>query len=404
MNTTLIAPLQSSLQRGISTGMENPTPKKRVILPPAPGKPGTTARFALLPEGKPRFGSLGTSVIVQISILALLVIVPLIFPEKMIPKTIFINTPLATPVTEVPLPPPPAPKVAAIKPKVTPPPTPEPVKEVAVVQPIRQPKILAPKVVAPKVEVKKVAPMDAPKLDAKFDAPEVKLDSKMAEPARPRAPVVTGNLGTGSSAVATLPKNTPPEKVQTGGFGDPNGAVGTTDPNHRANINQRGAMDLPGGPGYGNGTGGATGARGTVASTGFGNGTAIQPPGTGGNGRGGTRAVQSGGFSAAVVEADKPKQAGTTAAAVQPIEITDKPKPEYTAEARALKLEGQVVVAVIFKANGEIVVQNVVQGLGHGLDEMAVKAAQHIKYKPAISNGQPVDFPARVRIEFQLAY
>ena len=104
------------------------------------------------------------------------------------------------------------------------------------------------------------------------------------------------------------------------------------------------------------------------------------------------------------MEADKPKQQNNQAAAVQPIEITEKPRPEYTPEARALKLEGQVVVAVIFKANGEIIVQNVVQGLGHGLDEMAVKAAQHIKYKPAISNGQPVDFPARVRIEFQLAY
>jgi len=114
--------------------------------------------------------------------------------------------------------------------------------------------------------------------------------------------------------------------------------------------------------------------------------------------------VQQGGFGAAVVEAAPAPKSQTAAAAVQPIEITDKPKPEYTAEARALKLEGQVVVAVIFKANGEIIVQNVVQGLGHGLDEMAVKAAKQIKYKPAISNGQPVDFPARVRIEFQLAY
>jgi len=396
MNTTLIAPGQSSLQRGISTGMENPTPK-RVILKPASGKSGVSARFELLPEGKSRFGSLGASIFVQALILAIIVIIPLAFPEKMIPKMIFNFTPLATPVTEVPLPPPP-PKVAAIKPK--PAPIPEPVKEAAVVEPIRQPKILAPKVVAPKVQPKPVTPMDAPKVDAKIEATEVKLDNKMAEPARPRPPVQTGNMG--SSAVATLPKNTPLDKVQTGGFGDPNGVAGPADPNKRANVNQRGAMDLPGGPGYGNGTGGANGARGTVASTGFGNGTAIPAPG--GNGRGGHGTVQQGGFSAAVVEADKPKQQGTTAAAVQPIEITDKPKPEYTAEARALKLEGQVVVAVIFKANGEIVVQNVVQGLGHGLDEMAVKAAQHIKYKPAISNGQPVDFPARVRIEFQLAY
>src|ERR1700722_18213905 len=398
MNTTILEARQSSLQRGISTGMSN-QPPKRVILPPTPGKPGATARFEMLPQGKSRFGSIGASVAVQALLLAIILIIPLAFPEKMSPKMIFNFTPLATPVTEVPVPPPP-PKVAAVKPKPLPV-LPEPVKEVAV-EPVRQPKILAPRVVLPKVEVKPVTPTVAPKVDVKFDAPKVNLDTKMNEPARPRAPVQTGLIGTGSSAPATLPKNTPLDKVQTGGVGDPNGGGGPAEPNKRANVNGRGSMDLPPGPGYGNGTGGANGARGTVASTGFGNGVANPPPG--GNGRGAQRSVQSGGFGAAVVEAEKPKQQGTQAAAVQPIEITDKPKPDYTAEARSLKIEGQVVVSVIFKANGEIVVQNVVQGLGHGLDEMAVKAAKQIKYKPAISNGQPVDFPARVRIEFQLAY
>ena len=38
------------------------------------------------------------------------------------------------------------------------------------------------------------------------------------------------------------------------------------------------ASRMPGGPGYGNGTGGDKGIRGTVASTGFGNGTANPPP------------------------------------------------------------------------------------------------------------------------------
>jgi len=42
--------------------------------------------------------------------------------------------------------------------------------------------------------------------------------------------------------------------------------------------------------------------------------------------------------------------------------------------------------------------------LGHGLDEAAMRAAQLIKFKPAKRDGQPVDFPARVRIEFRLAY
>src|SRR5579863_5752831 len=159
MNTTILAPWQSSLQRGISTGMDNPS-KKRVTLPPAPGKAGTSARFELLPEGKTRFGSLGVSVIFQISLLALMVIIPLVFPEKMIPKMMLTWVPpMATPVTEVPPPPPPAPKVAAVKPKPAPAPVPEPVKEVKVVEELRQPKILAPKVAPPKMVVKPVPEM-----------------------------------------------------------------------------------------------------------------------------------------------------------------------------------------------------------------------------------------------------
>jgi TonB family protein len=209
--------------------------------------------------------------------------------------------------------------------------------------------------------------------------------------------VQTGLLSTDSAAPATI--NKPVNKVQTGGFGDANGMAGPADPNKRANINGRGSLDLPNGPGYGNGTGGANGARGTVASTGFGNGTAIPPASKGGT----HGAVQQGAFSPVVVETEKPRQQAQ-AAAVQPIEILEKPKPEYTAEARALKIEGDVVVQVVFKANGEVQIVGVAQSLGHGLDEMAVKAAQKIKYKAAISNGRAVDFPARVRIEFQLAY
>jgi TonB family protein len=46
----------------------------------------------------------------------------------------------------------------------------------------------------------------------------------------------------------------------------------------------------------------------------------------------------------------------------------------------------------------------VVSGLGHGLDEAAIRAAQQIKFKPAKRQGEPVDFPAVIRIEFRLAY
>ena len=82
----------------------------------------------------------------------------------------------------------------------------------------------------------------------------------------------------------------------------------------------------------------------------------------------------------------------------------DKPKPEYTAEGRSLKIEGDVRLDLIFLAKGTVQINRVVSGLGHGLDEAAIKAAQQIKFKPAKREGQPVDYPAIVRIEFRLAY
>ena len=77
----------------------------------------------------------------------------------------------------------------------------------------------------------------------------------------------------------------------------------------------------------------------------------------------------------------------------------------YSAEALKLNLEGEVLLDVIFPASGdEVHVNRVIKGLGHGLDEAAVRAAEQIKYKPALSSGHPVDFPAVIHIVFQMAY
>jgi TonB family protein len=85
--------------------------------------------------------------------------------------------------------------------------------------------------------------------------------------------------------------------------------------------------------------------------------------------------------------------------------ILAKPKPAYSAEALTLNIEGEVLLDVIFLASGgEVHVNQVVKGLGHGLDESAIRAAEEIKYKPALSNGHPVDFPAVIHIIFQMAY
>jgi TonB family protein len=68
------------------------------------------------------------------------------------------------------------------------------------------------------------------------------------------------------------------------------------------------------------------------------------------------------------------------------------------------KIEGEVQVRVLFTARGEVRVLEVVRGLGHGLDETALRAAQQIKFKPAQRDGQPVDSTATVHIIYQLAY
>jgi TonB family protein len=342
----------------------------------------------MLPEGESRMGRVGISALAQILLLIFFVALPIFFPEKLNTIRNMAFIPLAMPVTEVPVAAPPKPpkiKKVEMKPEIV-----EPVKlnpkqpHIFIQQKVLQPKI-------EKIEAK------APELVAKTNF-ESTIDTQTNMPKRPREEVKVNNLNSGSAAPATV--NLPVNKVQTGGFGDPNGLPGKGDPNKTTNVNRLGSPALPGGPGYGNGTGGDKGVRGTVASTGFGNGIANPPEGGGKRG-----AIQSTGFvdQSAAAEAPK-KKAAAADSATGTVNILDKPKPVYTAEGRSLKIEGDVVLDVVFLANGSVQVSHVVSGLGHGLDEAAARAAQQIKFKPAKRDGEAVDFPARVRIEFRLAY
>jgi TonB family protein len=85
-----------------------------------------------------------------------------------------------------------------------------------------------------------------------------------------------------------------------------------------------------------------------------------------------------------------------------PVEILFKPTPAYTDAAKALKIEGAVVLEVEFGAAGDVRVLRVLDGLGHGLDEAAAHAAGQIRFKPARSAGSPVAFRTTVRIVFRL--
>jgi TonB family protein len=248
--------------------------------------------------------------------------------------------------------------------------------------------------VAPKPKIVERPNQEIPKFEptlmaTKFATPE---------PERPREPVRTGVLNTDSSAQPTL--NAAVEKVQTGGFGDAHGFAGDTADAKHGNVARVGSFELPPGPGYGNGTGGSSGARGAVASAGFGNGVAAPVTGS-------THAtVQAGGFANAAVtaEAKAAPRHVDNAPATQAVVILGKPNPVYTDEARKLGIEGEVLVEVIFKASGQVQTVRVVKGLGHGLDEAALRAAEQIRFKPALQEGHAVDFPAIAHIVFQLAF
>lgn len=264
--------------------------------------------------------------------------------------------------------------------------------KLAELQPVAPPKIDAPKVEPPRIEAKIMPPKPMVSVKPVFEsATTPKTDPK------PGPAVKTGDFNSiGSSATPTTTLEA--SRVQTGGFGDPNGVAAEKTSNAPPNIARVGSFDMPSGPGSGNGTGGARGAKGVVASAGFGNGAAA--PGGGGHGHGGE--VRSTAFDSAA-PAPGPRHAAASAPPTSSAEVLSKPTPVYTSEARALKLQGEVLLQVVFRANGQVEVVRVVRGLGHGLDQAAIQAAEKIKFKPAMRDGNPVDSTATLHIVFQLA-
>ncbi|MGA9131052.1 MAG: energy transducer TonB [Candidatus Sulfotelmatobacter sp.] len=238
-------------------------------------------------------------------------------------------------------------------------------------------------------------------------APTVNIAAKKSEPLPVNtAPVIPkvvamNTFSTGSSATPTIARA--PSQVQTGGFGDPNGIPARDNPGKPVNIAAMGSFDLPSGGGYGNGSGGAKGTPGVVASAGFGGDTAI------GDSRPHNSthsAVQQSGFGDADVPAPPTvhsHSSETASGSAVPAEIISKPTPVYTQEARKLRIEGEVLLEVVLEASGNLRVKRVVRGLGHGLDDNAVKAAEQIRFRPATRNGQPADSTVVLHIIFQLA-
>jgi TonB family protein len=341
-------------------------------------------QLGLLPEKKWNWRTFAASYGMLAGLILLLIVVGIMATDNLLPGVNYHVTEL------VPRP--------SLRPEPLPKPKPLPVhaKLLPPAPVFEKPKLIVPKEVSlPRPQPQEIEP---PKVAMNNFAPAVLKATSGARPVL----IHTGEFQ-GSSAVPTV--NAPIEKVQTGGFGDPNGLKPSDNgkPNGKLVAAVAGGFDMPVGPGQGNGSGGAKGIKGTVASADFGNGVA-----TGGQGdgrRSGRGNVQTSGFGSQEVAQNTPHvQRVDSGPATTSVEITFKPNPVYTEEARNLKLEGEVLLEVQFAANGQLHVDRVVRGLGHGLDEAAIAAANKMRFKPAMRNGQAMDSTAVVHVVFQLAY
>jgi TonB family protein len=343
--------------------------------------PGRT-NFGLLPEPEKSPGSFITSLIVNGLILALMIYVGAT-AKKIIDEHKYEMTELI-----VPTPPPPPEKIKL----------PEPPK-------IKPPDLPDVKFQAPVIHM--------PKPEPKPDVKPIQMEAKVNLPAiQPMQQVVTLAPQPKAALTAAMPAQDNSRKPSTRPvhFGQTFGVTPNPNATRPATIaaigneygNNRGPAiaphGVPGSTGIGNGTkfGSNSGVVGKVASAGIPGATGTTATGAYNGGR-----VASAGIPtvtrAAPVQQVVDKPASTS------LEVLSKPPVQYTAEAKQLKIQGDVVLRVTFTASGKIVVQGVVRGLGHGLDEEARRVAQQMRFRPATRNGQAVDTTTTVTITFQLA-
>ncbi|HVU00107.1 MAG TPA: energy transducer TonB [Polyangiaceae bacterium] len=77
-------------------------------------------------------------------------------------------------------------------------------------------------------------------------------------------------------------------------------------------------------------------------------------------------------------------------------------RPAYTDAARRAKVEGRVRLELTVNERGEVTGARVLSGLGYGLDEAAIAAAQRLHFRPATRCKQAVAAPFILAMRFVL--
>jgi len=105
--------------------------------------------------------------------------------------------------------------------------------------------------------------------------------------------------------------------------------------------------------------------------------------------------------NAAPNQVEDPNATGNS---VTPPALINQVAAEYSAEARVNKLQGSVQLILLVDENGDPQNVTVVRSLGMGLDESAVEAVKHYKFKPAVNlkTGQTVPAQVSINVQFRL--
>lgn len=272
------------------------------------------------------------------------------------------------------------------------PPMPAPHAKIQLPEPpkIKPPKPVAAKLEPPKIDLPKSRPKPSP--DLKPIQMEAKVDIPVVKAAKPSV-VLAPQPKAAMTAAMPAQKNAMKASTAPVHLGDTFGVT----PN--PNANRPATVAAIGNP-YGGMQGPSAAPHGVVGSAGVGNGLRSGSNFGGGGGYTGGGKVASAGLPTTVTAT--PIQQVVSTPASTSLEIVSKPTVQYTSEARQLKIQGDIVLRVTFTAGGQVVVQEVLRGLGHGLDEEARRVAQHIRFRPATRNGQPTDLMTNITITFQL--
>lgn len=335
-------------------------------------------QLGLLPEPEGRSASFVVSTAVNAVILIVCIVVGMM--AKQVIKEHFEQTQLVFQND-----PPPPPKVKPLERVKLPPP----------------PKVHEVKMEAPKIVQRNPEPKPKPvEMEAKLNAPVM----RMAKPQIVMQPQPKAAMA------AAMPAQVPQAHPSTAPVHL--GELFGVKPN--PNATRPATVAAIGNP-YGGMNGPAEAPHGVVGSAGIGNGlrkgsnagvvgrvaSAGVPGATGRSEEAHYGRVASAGIPAAVEKASL-KQT-TREPQSTSLEVLSKPPVRYTSEAREMKVEGDVVLRVTFMADGKVVVLGVVRGLGHGLDQEAMREAEHIRFRPATRDGQPVNLTTNIIITFQLA-